>query len=242
MRLLISLFLAAVSAPALAYDSRSEVVMGGNPSSIKYANTDTYFYPNNQYASDPKLPAVAKCMRIVSVSYLDYKGNESSGQIVVNKDAADDIKKAFQYMKQIGYPIKSVQPVNKFGWSDDSSMSADNTSSYNFRTIKGSSNLSNHAFGFAIDLNPQCNPDVRKDGRLDPPSAVYPNMQQPCAMEGRLGQKVQAYFKNMGWCWGGDYLSHRDLQHFEKLPSGYSNCASWYQKGAKRSSSGPYCN
>lgn len=206
-----------------------------------FTNTDAFFYPKNQYASDPKLSAVAQCMRILQVSYIDYQGNERSGQVVVNKDAADDIKKAFQFMKQIGYPIKSVQPVNNFGWSDDRSMAADNTSAYNFRTIKNSANLSNHAFGFAIDINPLCNPDIRGNGKLDPPMAVYPS-NQPCAMEGPLGQKVQAYFKSMGWCWGGNYTSHRDLQHFEKLPPGQSDCASWSRAGALRNSNGPYCN
>jgi peptidoglycan L-alanyl-D-glutamate endopeptidase CwlK len=217
----------------------SPEAMSTGETSTVIANPEIYLSSINQYAQDAKLPEIARCMQVVSVPYQDYRGNEKSGKIVINRDAAADIKNVFAFMKQIGYPIKSVQPVSNFDWSDDRSMRADNTSGYNYRTITNSHHLSNHAFGFAIDLNPNCNPDVRS-GKLNPPTAVYPS-HEACAIEGELGQKVQAYFKAIGWCWGGDYTSHRDLQHFEKLPEGFADCSAWYRKGALRNSNGPYC-
>ena len=47
-----------------------------------------------------------------------------------------------------------------------------NTSAFNYRKIEGSSNLSNHAFGKAIDINPVQNP-YKKGNYISPKGAIY---------------------------------------------------------------------
>lgn len=195
-------------------------------SSFAYAVTpqsdlSALFYPANSMRSHPSLPEVVKCLTVIDVDYFDYAGKPQTGQLVVNKDAAEDMKSAFTFMKSIHYPINKVKPVNFYDWQDSASMNDDNTSSYNFRYIANSNPkrpvLSNHAFGLAVDLNPRCNPDIT-DSQWDPPSARgYRPQNANCKFSSVLGKQVKGYFKDtLHWIWGGDWKSHQDAQHFEK--------------------------
>lgn len=69
---------------------------------------------------------------------------------------------------------------------------------YNFRPIRGTAaSLSNHAFGAAIDIDPERNPLGAKLGAM--PKVV-----------------IDA-FKGEGWLWGGDYRGRKDWMHFEAV-------------------------
>ncbi len=66
---------------------------------------------------------------------------------------------------------------------------------YNYRPIRGTSRLSCHAFGAAIDLDPDHNPMGHSKSRL--PADVI------------------SAFKTEGVYWGGDFHSRRDPMHFQ---------------------------
>ncbi len=68
---------------------------------------------------------------------------------------------------------------------------------YNNRSIRGSSNISNHAFAAAIDIDPDHNPLGAKVGKMSP--------------------VVIKAFKDEGWLWGGDYKGRKDWMHFEAV-------------------------
>lgn len=67
---------------------------------------------------------------------------------------------------------------------------------YNFRPVRGSARLSCHAFGAAIDLDPEHNPMNRSH---------VSHMPQP----------VVDAFKKQGAFWGGDFRSRQDPMHFQ---------------------------
>lgn len=67
--------------------------------------------------------------------------------------------------------------------------------SFNYRLIRGSSALSNHSFGIAIDIAPSGNALGVTKGKM-PPFAVKA-------------------FKDVGARWGGDYKGRKDWMHFE---------------------------
>lgn len=66
---------------------------------------------------------------------------------------------------------------------------------YSYRPVRGSTRLSMHAYGAAVDFDSEHNPLG--------------------ATSGRMPAEVVAIFKAEGWRWGGDYTGRRDLQHFE---------------------------
>jgi len=70
---------------------------------------------------------------------------------------------------------------------------------YNFRTVRGGHTLSMHAYGAAIDLDPEKNP-------RDKPWK---------ANSGMMPVEVIEIFKDHGWAWGGDFKSRPDCMHFE---------------------------
>lgn len=70
---------------------------------------------------------------------------------------------------------------------------------YNYRPIAGSVQLSLHAYGAAIDLDPAQNP-------LGKPWA---------ADTGMMPQEVVALFAAEGWKWGGTFHNRKDCMHFQ---------------------------
>lgn len=67
---------------------------------------------------------------------------------------------------------------------------------YNFRTMRGSNKLSMHAYGCAIDFDPENNP-LGKSWRA-----------------GMIPQQAVLIFEQHGWVWGGHW-SRPDAQHFQ---------------------------
>jgi peptidoglycan LD-endopeptidase CwlK len=167
----------------------------------------------DQAIAGKRLPdSVRRQLRLVSVVYLGFDGRLHRGQLVVNAKVASEVRAIFAELSTARFPIESVVPVVAYGWDDESSMRANNTSAFNYRTVAGSTTLSNHAYGLAIDLNPRLNPAVRH-GKVDPPGSTYePSARGTVVADG----SAVRIFTSHGWRWGGDWRSLKDYQHFEK--------------------------
>ncbi|MCA9399492.1 MAG: M15 family metallopeptidase [Candidatus Omnitrophica bacterium] len=169
----------------------------------------------------PECPSEIKNRQeIVDVQYFGLDGGLHRGQIVIDERLADDIREVFKTALESGFPFESVIPISdprflKDGrWDDDLSMAANNTSAFNFRVKTGGGNLSNHAYGYAIDINPALNPYIKGNLTL-PPGAMYdPNQPGTLTEDHPVTQK----FLELGWEWGGHWQSLKDYQHFEKIP------------------------
>lgn len=84
--------------------------------------------------------------------------------------------------------------------------------SYAYRTIEGSSTLSAHSWGLAIDINPQdftCCSDSR--------STIYGNTDGPEFLKAadRIINEIRTGNGNRVFGWGGKWKSKRDWMHFE---------------------------
>ena len=150
---------------------------------------------------------------LIDVCYLGFDGRPHTGQILIYRELAAEIREIFGLMEQLRFPIAGVVPIVHYGWSDEASMAADNSSAFNYRTIAGTDRLSRHALGRAVDINPRENPAVYPDGRIAPAGAVY--------RPGSPGtftddHPVVCAFLERGWRWGGHFDHVRDYHHFEK--------------------------
>ena len=149
---------------------------------------------------------------LVGVKYYGFDGKLHHGQIIVNKEIANDIVEIFKVIEETKFPVEKVVPIVDYNWSDEKSMNNNNTSSFNYRFISGSRILSMHANGLAIDINPKQNPYV-KNGTSIPTGSEY-NLQDKGTIE--PDSKIVKAFKERGWTWGGDWKSLKDYQHFQK--------------------------
>lgn len=155
---------------------------------------------------------IRETLALVTVPYASFDGCLHEGQIVMHRDLVEDVQELFESFIRIGFLIYQAAPIAAYGWDDDASMAANNSSAFNYRLILGTDRLSNHSFGRALDLNPAQNPYFARDGRVYPAGATH----DP-AVPGTVTPEVVALFKEKGWMWGGDWTVPVDYQHFEKL-------------------------
>jgi len=149
---------------------------------------------------------------VVRVPFKSFTGKTETGSLEVHRRVAREVEAIFREIQQAGFPIESIRPMKEFGWDDDASMEANNTSGFCWRTIKGSTKLSDHAYGLAIDINPRLNPQLDRRGRPMTPGSY--DKSTPGSIFA-TGPVVRA-FERRGWRWGGRWKSSRDLMHFSR--------------------------
>ncbi len=155
-------------------------------------------------------PEIIQSLELINVPFIDFVGQNQTGQIVVARELAPEIAAIFAEI--YGFPIAHMTPLVAFDWSDDASMKANNCSGFNYRVKVGKTELSAHALGRAIDINPRQNPYICGEITL-PPRAVY----DATAVGTLLADgKVVRAFESRGWEWGGRWTSLLDYHHFEK--------------------------
>jgi len=157
----------------------------------------------------------------LQVQHIDFQGKPQQGIIICNRAIAQDLREIFSELYRRKYPIERIHPISEYGDDDERSMQANNTSCYCYRPIEGSTKLSNHALGRAIDVNPLYNPCVRrkKDGTLlIQPATGRPYVDRSKSFKYKITTKDLCYrlFMQHGFRWGGSWHSLKDYQHFEK--------------------------
>ena len=150
---------------------------------------------------------------LIDVRYCGFDGRRHKGQLVIHRDLAEELQGLFVLMERHRFPVAGAAPIVCFGWSDEASMAADNSSAFNYRFIAGTDRLSRHALGRAVDINPRENPAIYPDNRIAPPGAVWRPGKPGTFTEDHA---VVRAFREKGWRWGGDFTHLRDYHHFEK--------------------------
>ncbi|MDO4942963.1 MAG: M15 family metallopeptidase [Lachnospiraceae bacterium] len=95
-------------------------------------------------------------------------------------------------------------------------MAANNSSCFNYRVIAGTDDLSEHAYGKAVDINPLYNPYVLANGSYTPLNAGnYVDRRKN--IPGKIDHDDLCYqlFRKKGYYWGGDWEGTKDYQHFQ---------------------------
>jgi len=154
---------------------------------------------------------IRKNLTLINVPFFSFDGEVREGQLVVHAEVAAEVEQIFKKLFEIRFPIEQMVPIVAYGWDDDVSMVANNTSAFNYRVIFGTDRLSNHSYGCAIDINPVQNPYIQRGGTIVPPGARYDSTQP-----GTVTVEIADLFESYGWDWGGDWKDRKDWQHFEK--------------------------
>lgn len=160
-------------------------------------------------------------LRYVSVQYYNFKGIVRTGELICNEAIAQDLVEIFYELYQNEYEIEQIHLIDEYSGDDLLSMQDNNTSCFNYRMVDGTSNLSKHALGLAIDINPFFNPYVvpQNDGTtyISPPgSETYADRSNDFAYKIDENDLCYKLFKEHGFQWGGDWNSLKDYQHFQK--------------------------
>lgn len=160
-------------------------------------------------------------LRYLQVMHYDAEGKVHKGELVCNKQVANDLLDIFQKLYSAHYPIEKMKLIDDFDADDERSMTANNTSCFCYRKVAGSRNLSKHSQGMAIDINPLQNPCVkqRRNGTIQiQPAAgrkyALRRLKFPYKIE--KGDLCYRLFIEHGFSWGGNWRSSKDYQHFEK--------------------------
>lgn len=174
-------------------------------------------------AADAPVP----CQRLkkVTFNYRDFAGKaHSNGQVVVMDAVAPYVGNIFDALYQQGFPIHKAVPIEVYGGDDTRSMTANNTSAFNYRPVAGTGSLSLHAYGAAIDLNPLQNPFVTFSGNGNVKFSPVQGTRYANRATYRYGKPdsrgmaeavIDIFTRNGFQYWGGFWDSPIDYQHFQ---------------------------
>lgn len=156
--------------------------------------------------------------------YHDFNGEEQTGELICNKAVAQDMVEIFYELYQNDYQIERIRLIDEYNGDDTASMADNNTSCFNYRVVDGTTSLSKHAYGLAIDINPFYNPYVvyNKGGTgntyISPAgSEIYADRSQDFAYKIDENDLCYRLFIEHGFTWGGNWNSSKDYQHFQKV-------------------------
>jgi len=162
-------------------------------------------------------------LRYLKILHVNSDGDYQTGEMICNRDIADDLLDIFRKLFDAGYRIERMVLVDDYGADDDASMAANNSSCFNTRFIAGTRKLSKHGLGMAVDINPLYNPYVKTVGGV---VKVWPESARCYAFDRDARDDIPymideddlccKLFKAKGFEWGGDWKSCKDYQHFEK--------------------------
>lgn len=186
-------------------------LMSGENSQVDIVDSDMTFEEAVKGSKAPK--SVIDSLCLLNVRYYSTDGKIHSGQLVINKSVKNDVEYIFSLMFEKKFPVRKVVPIVKYGWSDDKSMDDNNTSAFCYRFVAGTTRLSNHSFGRAVDINPFFNPVIHKNGRKSPSKAKYDKNKPGTFHKEHFFVRE---FKRLGWRWGGEFSQYADKHHFDK--------------------------
>ena len=160
-------------------------------------------------------------LRYLHILHYNFDNEVVEGELICNEAIAQDLLEIFYELYLSEYKIEKVRLIDEYNGDDTASMKDNNTSCFNYRVVDGTTKLSKHAYGLAIDINPFYNPYVvfQSDGStyISPKgSEVYTD--RSASFPYKIDENDLCYklFKEHGFTWGGDWNSCKDYQHFQK--------------------------
>ena len=169
----------------------------------------------------PGCPVSLSQLRVLTVLHVGFDGRVRSGQLVVNADVAAPLAKVLARLYELRFPIRHLRFADAYGPAHARPRDGDISGSFECRQAvpspctggSGTGSWSNHAYGYAVDLNPVENPYVGCGMTRDARTRRY--MDRSRLRRGMVTPAVVDAFRSIGWGWGGAWSgSTRDYMHF----------------------------
>jgi len=170
-----------------------------------------------RYTWRPSCPLALSELVYLELSHWDLADRAETGYLIVHHAVADEVLQIFRQLFDARFPIAHMRPIFEYLGDDIRSMTDNNTSAFNCRPISGSSgDYSLHSYGKALDINPVLNPHVRGNHIKPENGDLYRDREIDIPGMIRKGDLIYRLFIEAGWKWGGNWLTIKDYQHFEK--------------------------
>ena len=206
----------------LSDEIKSRITGISYPVSESEASSLDILNPNT--IKDDQTPAISyDDLCYLSVLHYDFNGNVQTGELICNKGIVEDLAEIFYELYLNEYQIEKIRLVDEYLGDDEASMEDNNTSCFNYRTVPNSNNMSKHALGCAIDINPLYNPYIvtnRAEGTTTiSPIGSEAYIDRSASFEHKIDTDDLCYrlFKEHGFEWGGSWKNSKDYQHFQKV-------------------------
>jgi hypothetical protein len=210
--LALSLVVLSLAATAHAADGGYASTVRPLSPALQKALTGTYWKPG--------CPVPLSGLRVLTVRHWDFAGKARTGQLIVNRDVADPLRTVFRRLYEAKFPIRYLQ-LDIYRQRDRLPANGDVSGSFECRQSvpspcvggNASGRWSNHAYGYAIDLNPRENPYVGCGMVRDATRKTY--LDRSRLRKGMVTPAVVRAFRSIGWGWGGAWTGDtKDYMHF----------------------------
>lgn len=185
---------------------------------------DVYNYINGKSYQENPYVALSD-LRYVKLLHYNFNHELQVGELIVAADLQGDYLGIFAELFVAEYEIQSMYLPDKY-WTgdptstDSASIDVNNSSCFMYRPATGSSKLSKHSYGRAIDINPQQNPYVSYSSGSPVWSHENANdyIDRTTGLPHVITENDVCYqiFTKYGFTWGGSWTNIKDYQHFQK--------------------------
>lgn len=156
----------------------------------------------------------------LNVLHVNLEGDTCQGTMVCNKAISEDLLDIFEELFKAHYPIERIVLIDEYDADDELSMEDNNSSCFNYRPVPGTTRLSKHSQGMAVDINPLYNPYVKTTGGktsvLPKNATPYTDRTKQYPYKITRDDICCRLFLAHGFRWGGNWRTMKDYQHFER--------------------------
>jgi hypothetical protein len=162
----------------------------------------------------PGCPVSTAQLRYLTMSFWGFDGRAHTGEMIVNASVANAVPTVFAMLFANKFPMEEMRVTAAPELDAPPTGDGNNTTAFVCRPVVGATQWSAHAYGLAIDVNPFCNPYLK--GNLVLPELASSYVDRRNIRPGMVfpGDATIKAFAKIGWSWGGDWTSPKDLQHF----------------------------
>lgn len=185
-----------------------------------YANFEPVRVKDLPYTYREGCPVSVDELSLMKFLFLNFEGFIHVGSMVINKNIEEPFAHVMQAAYDMEFPLHTAIPMDnpQFMGDDFISMEANNSSCFNYREVAGTTNVSLHSYGLAVDINPMMNPYLAADGHWWPRSG-HAYVHRFDLSRGMLcsDHPLTQKFKEQGFEWGGEW-ERPDYHHFYMEP------------------------